>query len=191
MFEEEVILNAIKYRRSIFPASYTDQEIADETIMEILKSANYAPNHKLTQPWRFTVFKENGLVSLANEMARLYKEQTNPAQFVQKKYESIREKITQSAVVITIQIKYSGLIPQWEEVAAIGCSVQNLWLAAYAKGIGGYWSTPGTIRYLRSFLSLEEEEECLGLFYLGYHQEKTIEGFRKPIDERVKWVKKS
>lgn len=188
MSKEEIILNNIKYRRSIFPASYTTQKISNETILELLTYANYAPTHKLTQPWQFTVFKENGLLRLAEKMAELYKEQTSAEQFLQKKYESIKEKITLAAAVIVIRITYSGVVPQWEEVAAVGCAVQNLWLAAKAKGIGGYWSTPGTISNLGHFLKLKDEEECLGLFYLGYHEEKQTEGHRKPIAEKISWI---
>jgi len=191
MPKKENILHLIKYRRSIFPASYVEKEISNETILQLLGYANYAPNHKLTQPWRFTVFKGEGLFQLADKMADLYKEQTPEAQFLQKKYEVIKEKIVQSAAVIAIHIHYSGAVPRWEEVAAVGCAIQNLWLAATAEGIGGYWSTPDTRKGLGSFLDIDEEnEECLGLFYLGYHQEEEKEGFRKPIEEKIRWVEK-
>lgn len=185
---EEIILNNIKYRRSIFPASYIDKEIPNEIILALLKCANYAPNHKLTQPWRFTVFKGNGLDVLGKKMADLYKEGTDPAYFLQKKYETIKEKILKSGAVISLQIKYSDNIPRWEEIAALGCAVQNIWLAASAKGIGGYWSTPGTIKKMGAFLKLGENEECLGLFYLGYHAEKEREGLRDPIEGKIEWI---
>lgn len=60
MSTEKIILDNIKYRRSVFPVSYIDQDIPDEIIKELLTYANYAPSHKLTQPWFFTVFKGQG-----------------------------------------------------------------------------------------------------------------------------------
>lgn len=189
MSVEKIILDNIKYRRSVFPASYIDKEISDEVIKELLEHANYAPNHKLTQPWFFTVFKNDGLVKLADKMAELYRTQTKEEQFLQKKYENIKEKILKSAAVVAINVAYSGVVPRWEEVAAVGCATQNLWLAAKAKGIGGYWSTPGTLGGLKDFLRLDENEDCLGLFYLGYHQEKESVGLRKPVEEKIRWVK--
>lgn len=190
MSTENIILDNIKYRRSIFPASYIDQAIPDEVIKELLTYANYAPSHKLTQPWFFTVFKGEGLLGLADQLAELYRLQTKDEQFLQKKYDTIREKVLKSAAVIAINIAYSGVVPRWEEIAAVGCATQNLWLAASAKGIGGYWSTPATLRDMQEFLQLEEHEECLGLFYLGYHREKERLGPRRPIEEKIRWVKR-
>ncbi|MCL4641755.1 MULTISPECIES: nitroreductase family protein [Olivibacter] len=189
MSTEKIILDNIKYRRSVFPVSYIDQDIPDEIIKELLTYANYAPSHKLTQPWFFTVFKGQGLQALADKMAELYRVQTKEEQFLIKKFDNIKEKILKSAAVIAINIAYSGIVPRWEEIAAVGCATQNLWLAAKAKGIGGYWSTPGTLSGMSDFLQLSQNEECLGLFYLGYHHEKEAEGQRKPVEEKIRWIK--
>lgn len=188
MQKEEIILNHLKHRRSVFPASYSAKEIAKQDLIEIIQAATYAPNHKLTQPWKFTVFKGAGLAKLADIMADLYKKSTPIDQFLQKKYDVTKEKILQSAAIIAINIRYSGVIPKWEEVAAIGAAVQNLWLAASAKEIGGYWSTPNTINSLKEPLKLDANEECLGLFYLGYHQEKEREALREPVETKIRWV---
>ena len=48
--EIEILSRIIKRRRSIFPVSYTNQEVPVKVIQQILESANYAPTHKLTQP---------------------------------------------------------------------------------------------------------------------------------------------
>ena len=40
----------IQQRRSIFPASYIDQPIEENLIKTILDNANWAPNHKRTEP---------------------------------------------------------------------------------------------------------------------------------------------
>lgn len=52
----------IKNRRSIYPYQYSKGEvIPDHIIWQILENANRAPNHKQTEPWRFTVFAGDGL----------------------------------------------------------------------------------------------------------------------------------
>ena len=56
----------IKNRRSVFPKSYTDEKIDKRIIMEMLENANWAPTHKLTQPWRFCVFEGDGIKRLLN-----------------------------------------------------------------------------------------------------------------------------
>lgn len=183
----ESIKQVINQRRAVFPPSYTQQEIPKSLLIELLECANTAPTHKLTQPWRFIVFRENGLTKLADQLAEQYKIHTPSEQFLQKKYENTREKVLQSGAVIALAVSYSGALPQWEELAATACAVQNLWLAASAAGIGGYWSSPGTVKYMDDFLALAANEECLGFFYMGYHDEPARGSTRKPVLEKVRW----
>ena len=69
--------------------------------------------------------------------------------------------------IFTISVNFSGLLPEWEEIAATAMAVQNMYLTATAYEVGCYWSTPGMINHLREFLQLEENQKCIGLFYLG------------------------
>ncbi|MFC7525669.1 nitroreductase [Parapedobacter sp. GCM10030251] len=183
----ESIKQVINQRRAIFPPSYLRKDISKSQLIELLDCANMAPTHKLTQPWRFIVFRENGLSKLADQLAEHYKTHTPSEQFLQKKYENTREKVLQSGAVIAIVVSYSGAVPQWEELAATACAVQNLWLAASAAGIGGYWSSPGTVKHMSDFLKLAANEECLGFFYMGFHDEPARVATRKPILEKTRW----
>jgi nitroreductase len=185
----EIISNIIKGRRSIFPQSYTKEEIPKAAIQEVLESANYAPTHKMTEPWRFIVFRKEGKQKLGQELARLYQANTPPDKFLQKKYDSIPLKFEQSscAIVINAQL-HPDKLPEWEEIAALGCAVQNMALTAEALDIGAYWSSPESIAQLGPYLGLEENEKCFGIFYMGYHQEEKRPAKRTPIEEKVKWV---
>ena len=58
------VLNAIRNRRSVFPAQYTGEPVEKETIEQLLELANWAPTHKKTQPWRFKVIYGEGLKRL-------------------------------------------------------------------------------------------------------------------------------
>ena len=187
----EIINQLIKERRSIFPPSYTDQPIADKEIQQILENANYAPTHKLTQPWRFTVFKGAGLIKLADFMGEIYKAATPIEAFSQTKYDITRNKIIQSGAVISIQVKYhSHLLPEWEELAATATAVQNMWLTASAYGIGAYWSTPtNALQPLTTWLNLHEDEKCIGLFYMGYHANAAIPPARRSsVESKTTWI---
>jgi len=187
--EIEVLTDIIKRRRSVFPISYTTQEIPVEVIRQILESANYAPTHKLTQPWRFIVFRNEGKSRLGHELARLYMELTPKNQFLQKKYDSIIEKAEQASCVIALNVKLSSdKVPEWEELAALACAVQNMALTAEALNVGAYWSSPGMIANLNDYLNLEEQEKCYGLFYMGYHNDQPREAVRSPMEEKIKWI---
>lgn len=188
--EIDILTSIIKRRRSIFPASYTNQDIPEQLIEQILESANYAPTHKLTEPWRFVVFKGNGKERLGKELARIYKQITPETQFLQKKSDSITQKIDQANCVIVLNAQlHPEKVPEWEELAALACSVQNMALTAEALQLGAYWSSSELIHHLGKFLELNENEKCFGLFYLGYHNDPPREAKRSPIEQKVKWIK--
>jgi nitroreductase len=185
----EILTDIIVRRRSVFPVSYTSEEIPVAVIKQILDSANYAPTHKMTEPWRFTVYRKEGKTNFGKELARLYKESTPAHQFLQKKYDSITEKANQSGAIIALNAQlHPEKLPEWEEIAALACAVQNMALTAEALNVGAYWSSPGMIAELKDYLNLGEQEKCFGLFYMGYHNEKPRSASRTPIDHKVKWI---
>ena len=77
---------------------------------------------------------------------------------------------------------------EWEEVAAVACAVQNMWLTTTAYDIGAYWSSPGYIKDIGPFLKLAEGERCLGFFYMGHHDTPDIPRNRQPINDKVEWL---
>ena len=68
----------------------------------------------------------------------------------------------------------NDLLPEWEEIAATAMAVQNLWISCVDSNIGGYWSTPKYINKLGAFLKLNQDEVCLGFFYLGIQDLKNL-----------------
>lgn len=167
MDKAEVLKNIIETRRSIFPKSYSTEEINENVLNEILNSANFAPNHKRTKPWRLKVFRREEKNALGEFLAKIYQQTTSPQSFLEKKFLDISDKAAKSNAIITISVNFSGLLPEWEEIAATAMAVQNMYLTATAHEVGCYWSTPGMINHLGDFLGLEENQKCIGLFYLG------------------------
>ena len=167
MNQAEVLKQIIEERRSIFPKDYSENEIPQHIIEEIINSANFAPNHKRTKPWRFKIFKGAEKAELASEMQEIYKSVTPPQTFLEKKYNDIGFKINKADTVISIVVNFSGLVPEWEEIAAVSMAVQNMYLTCTAHHIGCYWSSPKLVDYLKNSLTIEENQKCLGLFYMG------------------------
>ena len=186
----EVINAVIRNRRSIFPPSYIEKEISDEIIKDILQNANFAPTHKLTEPWRFIVFKGESLKRLASFFSERYRTVTAPESFSQARYDAAGDKVMKSAAVIVINAElHPDKLPEWEETASVACAVQNMWLTATAYGIGSYWSSPGVLKELASFLEMPEDQKCMGLFFMGYHDAPEVPARRTPIDDKVIWAK--
>lgn len=184
------ITNLIRTRRSVFPPMYNDQPIELEVIEEILENANWAPTHRKTEPWRFKVLRGDYLQQLSQFMGDYYKNNTPEDQFSPKKYEKTLKKALQSSCVIAIcmQRDPEERVPEWEEIAAVSCAVQNLWLSAHAFGIGGYWSSPKAIHHTQDLLGLKEGEQCLGFFYMGYYDIPDLKSVRSSISEKVEWL---
>jgi len=190
--DPNTLFELIAKRRSIFPKQYNDKQIPTNIIMDILVQANWAPTHRLTEPWRFKVLRGKALERLGDLSEKLYQENTSSENFSAEKMAKKGLKPRQSSCVIAICMNRDPKesVPEWEEIAAVACAVQNMWLACTALEIGAYWSSPGTIasHEFIDFLELEVGEKCLGLFYMGYYDDAPQEGKRTPIGPKVTWM---
>lgn len=183
-----MILDIIKKRRSVFPVQYNDKSIAKETIEQILEAANWAPNHKHTEPWRFKVLTGLKKEELGKFLSKKYKEvDPKPKEFKIKKLQE-NPKRAGAIIAICMQRDPKESVPEWEETAAIAMAVQNMWLCSTELGIGAYWSSPGLIKFMDEFFDLAEGEKCLGFFYMGYYDDELPDGERKPIADKVEWI---
>lgn len=167
MNKPEILKEIITDRRSRFPREYTQEPIEKEVLDEILSSASFAPNHKRTKPWRLRLFQGEEKNALGEKLAEIYKEITPPERFLEKKYLDIALKWKQSQAVATIVVSYSGMVPEWEEIAAVAMGVQNMYLTASVHGVGCYWSSPALKDHLTEELELKENQKCLGFFFMG------------------------
>jgi len=188
----EVINKLIKERRSSFPMEYNGKKISKAIVDQVLYNANWAPNHGKTEPWRFKVFHGESQLTLFQFMAEHYKENTEKEKFSQNKFDRFFQKAELTSHVIAICMKRDpkGRIPEIEEIAAVSCSVQNIYLTITAYGIRGYWSTGGGAysEEMHKFLKLNNDEKCLGFFYLGLSDNSLREGERRHINEKTEWV---
>ncbi|MEM8672791.1 MAG: nitroreductase [Cyanobacteria bacterium P01_G01_bin.67] len=181
----------VKTRRSTKPRLFNGKKIEDDLIWQILENSNWAPNHGLTQPWRYKVFSDSGLVKLADFQANLYQQITPQANFKPEKYERMRTNVLKSShvIVICMERQKSEKILEIEEIEAVACSVQNMALTAAAYQICSFWGSGGVTytKELKEFLGLEEKDKCLGYLYLGYSDNPATKSRRDPIQEKVEW----
>ena len=194
-FNPQEISRLIKHRRSVYPAQYSGEIIKREIIEEMLENANWAPTHKLSEPWRFTVFTGDGLKTLADFMAELYKKVTTEnGSFEEKNYETLKSKPLLASHIIAIGMKRDDKerLPEIEEIEAVACAVQNIYLTASAHGVGSYWGSGGITYFedAKPFFGLGTKDKLLGFMYLGMPMTKWPNSKRKPIEDKVKWVEK-
>jgi nitroreductase len=167
MLPYEKISQLIKTRKTIYPNDFEAGSISREEIEEVLSLAAYAPSHKKTYPWRFSVYHKNHFSALTDDI----REAMEAAALVEvePKLSKITEKLALSEAIALIGIQFnpgSGL-PEWEEVAAVSMAVQNIWLSCTARNIGTYWSSPSFLVEIGLDIGFGPEVNCLGIMYFG------------------------
>lgn len=182
----------VKDRRSVFPNQFdAGKKVPDEIIQQIIINATWAPNHGQAEPWFFKIFTGRGLQTFADIQSNLYKEEAGEL-FKQDKLIKLREQPLLASHIISIGMKRTTekQIPEIEDVAAVACAVQNIYLSVAAYGLGGYWTTGG-VTYLdkaKCHFGLSAPDKLLGFFYIGNIAIPSPKGKRKPIEEKVEWV---
>jgi nitroreductase len=189
--DPQQVNDLIRTRRSVFvPQFVPGKIIPDDIIWQLLENANWAPSHKRTESWRFTVFTGAGLQKLASFQAEMYK-QTAGVKFNEGKYEKLLAMPPQCSHIIAIGMHRTDEgLPEIEEIEAVACAVQNLALSAHAYGLGGFWSSGG-VTYMeeaKAFFGLRPQDKLLGFFNLGYVQTPGSAGKRGPVQEKTQWV---
>lgn len=188
----EALRALMEARRSIFPAQFTGEAIPDEVVKALLQCAHTAPSHGRTYPWQFVVFTGEKKTALGEFLAELYKAQTLEEDFKPSKYEKFAKRMAQSSHVIAIimQRGAKAQIPEIEEVEAVACAVQNLYLATTAQDLGGYWSS-GALSYteaMKEQFGLRNADKFLGFFYLGVPKQTPPAPELPPLETRVEWA---
>lgn len=189
----DTLNDLIHQRRSVFPKEYTEASVDDAIVRQILENATWAPTHKLTEPWHFVVFTGPGLKKLANMQAACYKRVTEAdGTYQEDRYQNLLTKPMLSSHIIAVCMKRDPKksVPEVEEVGAVFCAVQNMYLTATAYGVGGYLSTGGVTYFeeAKDLFGLGSEDKLLGFFHLGMPRTLEQKSKRKPLDEKVKWV---
>ncbi len=192
-FDETAINQLIKNRRSIFPKDYTGERVDDAIVHQMLENANWAPTHKLTEPWRFVVFTGDGLKKLAIFQGECYKKVTTAdGTFKEDRYQNLLTKPMDSSHILAIGMKRDEKrgVPEIEEIGAVFCAIENMYLTATAYGIGCYLSTGGVTYFeeAKEFFGLGKEDKLLGFLNIGMPKATVVEGRRKSIEEKVRWV---
>lgn len=192
-FNPEWLNEVIANRRSLYQQQYSGVQVDDAIVHQMLKNANWAPTHKLTEPWRFVVFTGQGLVKLAKFQGEVYKRVTIADNtFKEERYQNLLTKPMLSSHIIAVGMKRDAKksVPEIEEVGAVFCAIQNMYLTAAAYGVGAYLSTGGITYFeeAKEFFGLDKDDRLLGFFHVGTPAIGNPKGNRKPIESKVQWI---
>jgi nitroreductase len=163
---------AIRTRRT--HKAYAPEPVDRETLEELFDLARWAPNHHLTNPWRFRVLGPESLERLKAAAA--------PEDAV---------KLDRAPTLVVASVDCTGDPMQDEEDFLAGaCATYIVLLGAHARGLAGYWRTPGVLRTAegREAVGLQEGERFLGLIHLGRARQEKPAPERLPSGDFVSWL---
>ncbi|RKU20454.1 nitroreductase [Candidatus Poribacteria bacterium] len=196
--EKLSVMEAIQSRRTIF--KFKPDPIPKDILENLLFAGIWAPNHHLTEPWRFTVIGEETKLKLAERYRELQIEKVmsnldkktrlielNLAEIGERGYQKFMSKPT---IVVISCIQDGNEQRQREDYASACCAMLNIQLAGWEQGIGMQWST-GKITTEKPTYDLlginPENEYIIGFYYMGY-PEVIPTPKRKPLNQVLRWV---
>lgn len=186
------IKETIETRRSIGLVKH--DPVARDLIERVLESAIHAPNHRITEPWRFHVFMGKGRGKLAKaraEVARLLAEAEGEDEDMAAGRISRERKKTFRAPVVIVVVSKAGRdeVETLENYAACAAAVQNMQLTAHSLGLGTIWRT-GAVAYhphMREVFGLEGEDHVVSHLYMGYPDVPETKRKREPAASKTVW----
>ncbi len=185
----EVVLDAIRNRRSI--GKMTGEMPPADVIRHLLEAGTWAPNHHLTEPWRFVVLQGEARSELGAVMGALAAEREVDPEKRERAAASAAGKPLRSPVVIAVAVEPSPEpnVPEIEEISAGSAAAQNMLLAADALGLAAIWRS-GWMAFtpeVRDHLGLGERAKVLGFIYLGYPAMDRPVRTRRSVDAVTTW----
>lgn len=160
-------------RRTIF--KYERKDVPDDVLARALEAARWAPNHKLTEPWRFAVVGPETRARLGDVGARLGEAKAAglPDDERARQVERARSKVGDLPALVVISYTRSpdDAFKDREDYAAACCAVHNMQLSLWADGVGSQWSTGGVTRDDETYEILgvdPDAEEIIGFLKVGY-----------------------
>lgn len=180
------LLDLLRQRRTT--PLFLPDAVPEEVLEEALDAGRFAPNHKRTEPWRFTVVGPDTKEALtplwtAVALSRL------PADATEERREEARRASrakweSKPTVVVVSQVLDPDPFRREEDFAAVACAIQNVQLAAWALGLGSQWSTTAATRdaAVLARLGIPETERVVGFLFVGYPA-AVPEARRRPLEE--------
>jgi nitroreductase len=163
---------AIRGRRT--HKAFAPEPVPREIVDELLELARWAPNHHLTNPWRFRVLGPHALAAL--------KQAAGP---------EAAAKLDRAPTLIAATAKRSSdPVQDEEDLCATAAATYAVLLAAHGRGLAGYWRTPEVLRTDagRAALGIPDDERFVALIHLGWPRQEKDPPERLPPPDVITYL---
>ncbi|HYJ12287.1 MAG TPA: nitroreductase [Thermomicrobiales bacterium] len=181
------VLAAIKERRSI--GKVTTEVPPRELIWQLLEAGTWAPNHHLTEPWRFVVLEGDARVALGEVMGAVDAARHDDPQKGAEAADKTARKPLRAPYVIAVGVEPDPAAPEIEELCSGAAAAQNMLLAAEALGLAAIWRS-GWIAFspeIRHHLGFSASGRVLGFIYVGFAAGEKPIRTRRPPAQVTSW----
>lgn len=179
----------IRTRRSI--STFLDKPIPPGLVEELLETAVWAPNHHVTEPWRFILLvgdAPKGYAEIRRQMAVEGAKMLNTDKLRQISEGTYSKFATVPAYLVVAMKQNTDPEVCEEDYAACCCVIQNFMLLAWEQGLGTMWKTLKKDARLRTFLKLAPDEQVVGIVQIGYPAEVPTSN-RHRARERLTYIR--
>ena len=154
---------------------YGAEPVDRATLDELLELATWAPNHNLTNPWRFRVLGPRTRAALKQAAGA-----------------EAASKLDRAPTLVCVSVVQQGEDPvaDEEDLLAAGCATYAVLLAAHARGLAAYWRTPAVLRSPagRAALGIPGDEHAIALVHLGPLRQEKAPPERAPTTDVVTYL---
>ena len=153
---------------------YGPEPVDRATLEELFELARWAPNHHLTNPWRFGVLGPVALAAL--------KEAAGPLE---------GSKLDRAPTLVVVSaIQVDDPVQAQEDRDATAIAAYLVLQGAHARGLAGYWRTPGVLRTPegRAAGGVGDDEAVVGLLHLGPVRQQQRTPDRAPVDQIARFL---
>jgi nitroreductase len=176
----------IRSRRSI--GVFTTQPVPIELVQELLETAVYAPNHRMTEPWRFILVVDEGrerYAAIRRDMILDSMKSHGETERQQAAEGTYRKFMAIPMYLILAMKPHDDPETREEDYAACACVAQNFLLLAWDRGLGTSWKTFKNYSRLRAYLGLATDEKVVGVIHIGYPAETAQNSQRQSVNKRL------
>jgi nitroreductase len=183
------VSDAIQHRRSI--KRFTDRPISRDDIDTVLAAAVLAPNHRLTQPWRFYVLGPDARYAYGLALGdRKARKLTDPDAAAALRETVAAEHRALPCMIAVAVVTHDDPEIREEDYAAVMMGVQNLALAAVDLGLGTHLKTGSVMASpaARAAVGVPEDQRIVAVVNLGEPADVPPPKSRRPAAEHTTWV---
>ncbi len=180
---------AIRSRRTV--KAFDPRPVDRETLEELLELARWAPNHNLTNPWRFRVVGPRALGRLKQAAGELAVRGAPAGADPDELARVAAAKLDRAPTLVVCSVKRSpDPVQDEEDRHAAGVAAYIVLLGAHARGLAGYWRTPGVLRTEGGCdaVGLGDDERFVGLLYLGHARQTAEAPDREPVEHYAEFL---